>query len=152
MKTLLLVVGLLVLVGCTQIRSPEYYAALRLQKEEALKQEFREAYGADWQQKYLEYKLEIEKAKAANPPAMPNIVNVPARTRPMGSAELYKSYGHIQQTSPPSNTGNSTYWQEQQAQRELWDRWRREPSESSRRIRENTQTIVRPPNMSGYGP
>lgn len=59
--------------------------------------------------------------------------------------EMESGYGRIYQTSPPSNQGNSTYWQEQQAQQQYYDRVRREPSESIRRIYGNTQTIVKPP-------
>ena len=36
--------------------------------------------------------------------------------------EAETSYGHIRQISPPSSTGNSTYWQEERARQQWWDR------------------------------
>lgn len=91
-KSALLIVGAIFVVGCAKVHTPEYYASLRAQREESLKQEFRQVYGADWQQKYLEYKTDIERLRAENPPVMPDIVSVPAPTRGVGTAELYKRY------------------------------------------------------------
>ncbi len=107
MKKLLLIVGLLFLAGCTQ----KTLTWTPTQQEWQL---MSPSERNDW----FRSENEARQHKAA---AWRNWNDSLDRTLER-RIQMETSYGRIQQISPPSNTGNSTYWQEQQAQQEWQDR------------------------------
>jgi hypothetical protein len=111
MKKILVVAALLFLVGCQSSQ----------ERRAELEQRFKEAYPSNWKAKLLEYDLKCEElAVQQRMIYMQRYANTPQYEPEPSRVYFPNAY--------PNDDVSDNYWQEQRAEQEYWDEYRKNTS------------------------